>query len=390
MNAGHSGAARVPRDPKRAAPHLVHVFSTFVPAGPQVRTAKLLAAFGREYRHTVIAMDGRTGARELLAPGLEVAFADPPPKAGTVATALRMRARLAELAPDLLLTYNFGAVDSLFAARMLDLGAVVHHEDGFLPDEAAGFKSRRIWVRRAALQPPFEVVVISRNLERIARELWRVDESRLHFIPNGIEVERFPKRDGNPELRDELGIPRGAFVVGAVGHLRPEKNLPRLLRAVAAIADRHDVHVLLLGDGPEREKLDELAAAPPLRGRVHFAGYHADPRAHYRAMDAFALTSDTEQMPIALLEAMACSLPVVATDVGDVRAVLPQVQLAHVHSLGPDVEPALARSLASLVESPLLRADLGRANRGRVASDFGFGTMVRAYRELYESALPSR
>ena len=364
-----------------ALPHLVHVFSTFVPAGPQVRTVRLLEAYGTSARHTVIAMDGRTDAKSLLAPGLAVDFAPPPPKAGSLATLLRLRKELARLAPDRVLTYNFGAIDGVLAARSLGL-PVVHHEDGFLPDEAQGFKKRRIWLRRIALRGAVDVVVISENLRRIARELWRIPEERLHFVPNGIEVERFRAADGNAALRARLGIPRTSLVVGAVGHLRPEKNVPRLLRALAAVAQRRDVHALVLGDGPERARIEEAARSPALAGRVHLVGYHSDPREHYRAMDVFGITSDTEQMPIALLEAMASGLPVLGTDVGDVRAMLPAAQAEFVASLDDSTDATLAAALARLCESEGLRTELGRLNRERVAERYGLPGMVASHRAL--------
>jgi glycosyltransferase involved in cell wall biosynthesis len=364
-----------------ALPHLVHVFSTFVPAGPQVRTVRLFEAYGASVRHTVIAMDGRTDARALLAPGLAVEFAPPPPKAGSLATLLRLRKELARLAPDRVLTYNFGAIDGVLAARSLGL-SVVHHEDGFLPDEARGFKRRRIWMRRLALRGEVDVVVISENLRRIARELWRVPEERLHFVPNGIEVERFRVADGNAALRERLGIPRSALVVGAVGHLRPEKNVPRLLAALAQVAPRFDVHALVLGDGPERARIEELARSPALAGRVHLVGYHSDPREHYRAMDVFGIVSDTEQMPIALLEALASGLPVLGTDVGDVLAMLPAEQAEFVAKLDDSTDATLAAALARLCESADLRRELGRLNRARVAERYSFGTMVERHRAL--------
>lgn len=365
-----------------ATPHLVHVFSTFAPAGPQVRTAKLLAHFGARARHTIVAMDNRTDARELLAAHLDVHFAPAPPKAGTLATVPRMRTLLRELSPDLVLTYNFGAIDSVVAARLLGL-RVLHHEDGFLPDEAQGLKLRRSWMRRLCLRGDVDVVVISANLQRIASERWGLAERRLHFVPNGIEFERFEPRDGGSALRASLGIPESALLVGAVGHLRPEKNVPRLLRAVAACAAVHDVHVLLLGDGPERSRLEELARAPELLGRVHFAGYQSDPRAHYRAMDVFALTSDTEQMPMALLEAMASALPVVATDVGDVRAMLPESARDCVVRLGPDCEAGLSTALGKLACDASLRSRLGAAGRAQVSERFSFAAMAGRYEALY-------
>jgi glycosyltransferase involved in cell wall biosynthesis len=373
-----------------AAPHLLHVFSTFVPAGPQVRVAKLLAAFGSRFRHSILAMDGRLDARALVDATLDVRYLESPPKAGSIATTRRMRSLLAREKPDLVLTYNFGALDSVFATRSLGM-QVVHHEDGFLPDEAHGFKKRRIWLRRAAFGGRVDVVVISRNLERIARELWRVPEQRLHYIANGIEIERFTERDGNAALRAELGIPPGSLVVGAVGHLRSEKNLQRLFDAAELAAREVDLRLLVLGDGPERADLERRASSPALAGRVHFAGYQPDPRAFYRAMDVFALTSDTEQMPIALLEAMASALPAVCTDVGDVRAMLGAGQERFVARLGgPECSAALAHSLVELGLDAGLRARLGASNRFRCESEYAHSAMAAAYLALYESACVPR
>lgn len=370
-----------------SAPHLVHVFSTFVPAGPQVRVAKLLEAFGARFRHSIVAMDGRLDARALVRADLDVRYLEAPPKSGSLATIRAMRRLLARENPDLVLTYNFGAIDSVIAARTLGL-RVVHHEDGFLPDEAQQFKKRRIWMRRAALGRSVDVVVISRNLERIARELWRLPDSRLHFIANGIEVERYGERDGNDELRNELDLPHDAVVIGAVGHLRPEKNLGRLFQAAAGAAREVDVRLLVLGDGPERASLEALAASLGIAKRVKFVGYRADPRAFYRAMDVFALSSDTEQMPIALLEAMASALPAVCTDVGDVRAVLPPEQARYITAPGgPECSAALANAMVELGLDAQLRRRLGAANRFRCQTQYAHSAMCAAYDALYRARL---
>jgi len=367
-------------------PHLFHACPTFIPAGSETRTAGLINAFGDEFRHTIVVMDGRMDARALLS-GAQVDFPPTPKKAGTLATVPRMRALLKSAAPDLVLTYNFGAFDTLLAARSLGL-PVIHHEDGFHPDEAGGFKRRRVWLRRAFLPGTFRVVVISELLKKVALEVWRLAPRKLEFIPNGIEAEGFPARDGNAELRRELGIPERAVVVGTVGHMRPEKNVPRLLTAIGRLVPGLDIHVVVLGDGQERERIAALAAAPPLAGRVHLVGYQGDPRPYYRMMDVFALTSDTEQMPISLLEAMACGLPVVATNVGDVRAMLPGEQAAFLALPGgePCVE-ALATGFRRLAEDPELRARLGAKNLGRVRTLYSKEGMLRAYGKLYRAAL---
>src|SRR5262245_40959625 len=232
-------------------PHLLHVFSTFVPAGPETRTVHLIEALGRELRHSILAIDGRTDAKALFTGRAEVEVLPSLPRAGSLATLRRLRALFQSLGPDLTLSYNWGAFDAVFAARSLRRPHV-HHEDGFTSDEAHEFKRRRAWTRRLFLPGVTRVVVPSRRLESIAHERWKLAPPHVLYVPNGIRLERFRARDGRPSLRHALGIPGAALVVGYVGHLRPEKNPLRLLEACARAASDQDLHVLVLGDGPER------------------------------------------------------------------------------------------------------------------------------------------
>lgn len=366
-------------------PHLLHVIPTFVPAGLEMRTVNLIAGFGNEFRHSILALDGRTDAAERLPAGAPVRLLPSFPKAGTVSTARRLRDLLRTQEPDLVLTYNWGAFDMLLAARSLGFRRVVHHEDGFNADEAQTFKRRRVLARRAVLSGVHRLVVPSDRLLGIATRLWKVPADRITLIRNGVRLDQYGPRDGNPELRRELGIPEGAPVVGAVGHLRAEKRFDRLLDACAALPD---VHVLIVGEGETRPVLEARAARPDLAGRVHLAGYRSDPPRFYRAMDVFAITSDTEQMPVCLLEAMATGLPVVSTDVGDIRSVLPSEQSVQLVPLAEeDPAAALGRHLGALLRDPEGRQRLAQINRQRVEDRFTFERMLDAYRQVYHSAL---
>ncbi|HSK79663.1 MAG TPA: glycosyltransferase [Thermoanaerobaculia bacterium] len=367
-------------------PHLLHVFSNFVPTGPEIRTVHLIGAFGRSLRHSILSMDGRTSAAELLPKELDVRLLESPPKAGSFATARRLRRLLAEEEPDLVLTYNWGAFDMLLAARSAGFRRIIHHEEGFNEDEAESFKRRRILARRLVLPGVGRLIVPSERLQSVATGLWKVPPERIRRIPNGIRLDGFDRRDGHPELRARLGIPAEAFVVGSVGSFRAVKSFARLLEAVAAAGP--DVHLLLVGDGEERAALEARAAAPDLAGRVHFAGYQRDPAPYYRALDLFALSSDSEQMPVCLLEAMASSLPAVATDVGDVRTMLPPEQAPFLVPLdGAATAPALGARIAGLARSGETRERLGSANRRRAEDSFAFAGMCDAYREVYASVL---
>lgn len=372
-------------------PHLLHVIPTFVPAGIEMRTVNLIAGFGDDFRHSILSMDGRTDAMDRLPAGAPVRLLPTPEKAGSLRTAARLRQILREEEPDLLLTYNWGTFDALLAARSLGFRRVVHHEDGFNAEEAHSFKRRRVLARRAVLPWVPRLIVPSTRLRDIATQLWKMPADHIRLVRNGIRLDVFVPGQIDPELRRELGIPQEALVVGAVGHLRAEKNFVRLLDACATAGP--DLHVLLVGDGEERARIEERAARPDLQGRVHLAGYRPDVHRLYRAMDLFAITSDTEQMPVCLLEAMASGLPVVSTDVGDIKAVLPAEQerwLAALEPGGPEetaTAAALGGRLAELARDPESRWRLGALNRRRVEERFSFEAMLASYREIYHEVL---
>ncbi|MEW6741902.1 MAG: glycosyltransferase family 4 protein [Planctomycetota bacterium] len=365
----------------RRVPHLCHVFATFVPGGPQVRTCRIVNALGTSYRHTFMAIDSKVDAAELIAPN--VAFDVVPAERGKggVLYPVWLARRLHSLHPDLTLTYNWGSLDAVIATHLRPGAPLIHAEDGFGPDEATRQKRRRVIARRLLLRRAKFIVAPSMRLVRIMREIWKLPHERVRHIPNGIDCTRFsPGRE--VELRRSLGIPAEAVVVGTVAHLRPEKNLELLVRSVARSAA---MHLMFVGSGPEQGMLEARAAALGLAGRAHFLGAREDTLACYRSMDIFALSSTTEQMPIALVEAMSVGLPVVSTDVGDVRLMVCEPNQRFVVAL--EHEEAYVEALAGLARSPELRTDLGRKNREKCLRDYRWEEMLETYCRLYETAL---
>lgn len=359
-----------------------------------MRTVRLMAELGDGVRHAVLSLDGEQDAASLVPDTVSLELLPSFPKAGTLTTARRLRALFRERRPDLVLTYNWGALDAVLAARLPPGFATIHHEDGFGPDEAAGFKRRRVLARRIALRGVKAVVVPSHTLEELALDTWKLPARIVRRIPNGVRTERFPPADGNAGLRSELGIDAEAFVVGFVGHLRREKNPMRFLESFALLAEQPSVpspHALVLGTGAEGAALRERTLALGLSDRVHLVGHREDTPRYYRAMDAFCISSDTEQMPVALLEAMSAELPTVATDVGDIRRILPSSASEYLVDPGEaKAAELLARGLAKLASDRNLRAHLGRDNRARVREAYSFDAMVDAYRALFESSLQAR
>ena len=368
-----------------SAPRILHIFSTFAPAGPELRAVSLIRTLGDSYQHSILAIDGCTDAAKMLPDRADVKVLEAPPRAGTMKTVRRLRAIIRSVQPDLVCTYNWGAMDGTMAAVGCKV-PVIHHEDGFNVDESKRFKRRRIWWRRALLPLTQRVVVPSVQLEKIALDLWKLKPEKIQRIANGIDPSRFNAADGNAALRQDLGIPQSACLVGFMGHLRPVKNAARLLEAAAPLAEEHELHLLIIGDGEERSQLESLAEQPPLKGRVHFTGHLEDPRAHLRATDIFALSSDSEQHPVALLEAMASSLPVASTRVGDVEHILGESQHPYISPLETDAG-GLRSALRGLIIDESLRRDLGRKNAQRVKEAFTHEAMLEQHAELWRSGV---
>ncbi len=132
--------------------HICHTFSTFVCGGPQVRTADIINALGPRFRHTIVAVDNRFDARSLINESALVNYVAPPAGKGGLAYPLAFRKLLLRVRPDLLVTYNWGAMDAVVGGQLAGRCPIVHTEDGFGPDEAKGLKSRRVWTRRFALR----------------------------------------------------------------------------------------------------------------------------------------------------------------------------------------------------------------------------------------------
>ncbi len=357
---------------------LLNVFSTFAVGGPQVRFAALANRLGGRYRHRIVAMDATFAARERLAPDLDVEYPVIAMHRGATFANLRpFRRALRTLRPDVLITHNWGSIDWAIA-NLPGLVRHIHIEDGFGPEERDLQIGRRVLTRRLVLRRA-TVVLPSRTLEGLARDVWRLPPTRLRYIPNGIDLARLNA------ARDPAGFPGEGPVIGTVAALRPEKALDRLLRAFALLGPVA-ARLVIVGDGRERPGLERLATALGITARVHFTGHIADPASLYAGFDVFALSSDTEQMPLTVIEAMAAGRPVVATDVGDVRVMVAPENAAFV---GPKDDAALARSLGALLADPKLRARLGAANRAKAARDYDQEAMFAAYAALFDGAAGS-
>lgn len=358
-------------------PHLVHVFPSFNIGGVQVRFATLAQAMGERFRHTVVSLNNEYGAAALIAADVPVAYASPPrPSRSPLIRIGRLAGLLDELEPDLLLTHNWGAMEMVMA-NAFARRPHIHLEDGFGPEEANGQLLRRVWTRRLALARS-QVIVPSKTLHAIATRTWGLDGRRVAHIPNGIA----PLGKIRTPLNSlGLDLPVGAVRIAWAGALRREKNPLRLLRAFAPLKDR--AVLLLIGDGPERPAIAQEAARLGLGARLLLLGDRTDSRDIIAQCDLLALPSDTEQMPLVVLEAMDAALPVVASDVGDIREMVAEDNRAFIV---PASDAAFADALRTLVEDGGLRSRVGLANLARQRTVYTLPPMVEAYDAAFARA----
>ena len=207
-------------------------------------------------------------------------------------------------------------------------------------------------------------------------------------VPKGVDAEQFSP-DGSNE-RERLGL-QDKRIVLAVARLVPLKNLRLLLEAVALVRGRvQDVHLVIVGDGPEAALLADHASALGLSGSVTFAGYvpQRETASWYRTGDVFALSSDFDNSPNAVLEAMACALPVVATDVGGVREFVASGTGGIVVRRGDPA--ALAGALETYLTSPAAARGAGSHNRGRAATEFSWRASALRLLDVYREAIAAR
>jgi glycosyltransferase involved in cell wall biosynthesis len=279
---------------------------------------------------------------------------------------------------DVLHSHKFGSnVWAAVLGRIARVPAVLAHEHTW---SFEGQPMRRFLDRELIARGTDAFIAVSSDDRRKMIEVEGIDPEDVTFVANGIDG--LPPGDG-ARVRDELGIPDGAPLIGAVAVLRPQKALDVLIRAVAALRPEFpDLRLLIAGDGPERERLEALVAELDAGAAVTLLGIRSDVPDLLAALDVAALSSDYEGSPLAVMEYMEAALPVVATRVGGVPDLIEEgANGLLVERRDPD---ALAAALARLLRDREAAAEMGRRGRERRRSEFTIDGTVRTLERMYE------
>ena len=254
---------------------------------------------------------------------------------------------------------------------------------------ANAMPSRRRLLSRAAGRFVDAFVCVSEMTAATARGQREVPEDRIVTIENGIDLSRFaPSAETRQAVRAELGIPPHAFVVGTVGRIVAEKNQALLVEAVAPDLSG-TLQLVIAGDGPLLPSLRAMVEQLGERARyVHLLGARRDVPRLYTAFDTFALSSDSEGLPLVIVEAMAAGLPVISTDVGGIAAVVVDGETGLLLPRGD--AHALASKIATLAAAPTVGVRFGEEGRGRALARYSRQRMVDDYFAVYDRVRPRR
>lgn len=300
------------------------------------------------------------------------------------AALLRMRAAIAPGAGGVLHTHNAAAhYHAVAASPGLRFSRIVNTRHGMGDIDPS---SRRERLYRQALRRTDSVVAVCEAARTKLADSGVAARGGLHAIPNGIRTERFSAatREARDALARALGLAAGTRIVGTVGRLHPAKDQAGLIGAFAMLHRTiPESALVVVGDGKLRAELESAAASAGVGHAVRFLGDRSDIDRLLPGFDVFVLSSLTEGYSVALLEACASALPVVATDVGGNGEI---VRHGRNGLLVPPRQPeALASALVLLLRQQQLAADMGRAGRGWALAETSLQAMATRYEALYRA-----
>jgi glycosyltransferase involved in cell wall biosynthesis len=327
-------------------------------------------------------------AKAVREAGAEVVSLGKPP--GRLTEYRRRAAEVVKrLRPDVVHTHQLGAAWYVGPGAEAMGTAVVHTEHGHHLAPSLGIiaRAKRVLFGRSAAKRIGRFCCVSAEIAASVTRQHVAAASKVAVVPNGVDLETFNNLPTTQEARARFGIPADAVVLGTVGRLAEVKQQDLLLGGAAELSKRFEnLWVLLVGDGPERGRLEALARELGIAGRCVFAGFQLEPEIALAAMDVFALTSRSEGFPVSLLEAWAAGVPIAAPRVGGIPDIVADGQTGLLFAAG-DLAGLCAAVERLLLERTFAAGLIERAKQV-VEARYSLSQMARAYEQEYTALLP--
>ena len=243
-------------------------------------------------------------------------------------------------------------------------------------------------IDRWAIKRYDRVLCVSPDLVETCRSCG-VDPTRVQLVENAIDTEQFQRSSSQADAKSKLGLPTDRLLIGAVGRLSPEKGFDRLIRSVARLnaQTNQPVHLVIIGDGNQSQKLQQLIDQLEMSQFIRLAGFQANTKQWYEAMDIYALSSLREGLPNVILEAMSLETPIVSTKVAGVPRIIEHGHNGLVVPIGDQDE--LTAALQQLIRDSDLRQKLASAGRQVILSRYSFEARMKKIAQIYDGLLES-
>jgi len=375
----------------RAPKKILHVVHSLQVGGLENGLVNLLNRLDPErFEQTVCCLTSAGKlAERIKVPGIEIIELNMP--AGQFRFPLmRLVKMFHRLSPHIVHTRGWPTVDAVFAARCARVAHLVHGEHGREHSDIDGNNWKRNQIRRLVGHVVDRYVIVCDFFRSWLNEICRVKNERIVYIPNGVDTEKFRPLDCGSALKArerfccQLGLPPDTLLIGTVGRLDPVKDFPTLMKGFRQIKDSFsEAKLVIVGDGPVRSNLSRLGEELRLDSSLIWLGERNDIPELLRSFDIFVQTSIFEGMSNTILEAMASSLPIVATDTGGNPEVVSNGENGILVPVGGVTELSVA--LQKYLSDPVLRYKHGSNSRRRAIDCFDLSLMAARYAELYEN-----
>lgn len=354
---------------------VAHIIAGLGIGGAERNLVNLLNAMSCDFRAAVFLGRRKPGPsfHQDLDPGIEQHFIRVRRRSLPIGI-LRLASQLKAMRLDVVHTHMYGSnLYGVVAARLAGVPVVVTSEHGENPWKGP----RQRWLERRVISPLADArFCLSPQILAIRRDSDRIPAAKLQLAINGTFVPPARRREAANRVP----------LVGAVGRFIPAKDYPTLVEAAASLRDQGlQLELCILGDGPDMPAVRQLVAERNLEDMVQLPGMVTDVPEWYRRFDIYVSSSIREGQPVALLEAMAHGLPVVATDAG-----------ASAETVGdggggiivpPGNAELLAQALARLLEDAALRESMGRQARARVEARYSVRAAAEFHERFYQELL---
>jgi sugar transferase (PEP-CTERM/EpsH1 system associated) len=346
-----------------------------------------------KYRHAIVCLTDYTEfSKKITRPDVEI-FALHKAPGMSLGTHGKLWKLLRQLRPTILHTYNLAAIEYAMTAMLAGVPIRVHAEHGRDASDPEG-RNRKHNLLRRLLTPVIDCYVpVSGDLQRWFKNVVGIPDKKNLLINNGVDVDRFRTTPTRESAAPSWDIPVDAFVIGTVGRIQDVKNQAGLIDAFIQLrallpAKTAQLRLAIVGDGPLRKELARKIESANLEDVVWLPGARTDIADIMRTFSVFVLPSIAEGTPVTILEAMAMGLPVVATRVGGIPAVVDDQVTGTLVS--PNDSIALANAIANYIKDPALGARHGAAGRARVEQHYSITAMLEAYTTLYDRLCMSK